>query len=258
MSNSSAQAVASLRARTGVSILECKKALEEAGGDEEKAIEILRSRGQAQAVKKADRDQSEGAVFIKEGNGKAALVHLKCETDFVARNEDFQKIGNELADILLSEGQAGFDSVANDKVTAAVQALGENISLGETFLAEGETIGTYVHNNNKIGVIITMKGGDATLAKDAAMHAAAMNPLYVNPEDVTDEDVQREKGIWKEQLSKEGKPAEIVEKIMAGKEKKFREENALLTQEFVKDPSKKVADHLQGASVTDYIRVSIS
>lgn len=257
MSNSPAQAVASLRARTGVSIMECKKALEEAGGDEEKAIEILRSKGQAQAVKKAGRDQSEGSIFIKDDGSKAAVLHLLCETDFVARNDDFQALGNELVELLFTEGQAAFDAVIEQKMTDAVQQLGENISLGETHIINEGTIGAYLHSNSKIGVVVSLDGGDAELAKDVAMHAAAMSPLYVSPEEVTDEEVAKEKEIWKEQLASEGKPVEIMEKIMEGKEKKFREENALLTQEFVKDPSKTVQGHLNGASVKTYVRVAV-
>jgi len=258
MSSVSAQAVSSLRSRTGVSILECKKALDEADGDEEKAIDILRASGQATAVKKASREQKEGALFIATGDGKAAMLQLNCETDFVALNDDFKKLGQELAEKLLAEGTDRFVDAVADKVNQAVQQLGENISLGEIHIVEGEKIGAYVHSNNKIAVLVTLEGGDAETAKDAAMHAAAMNPLYVSPEDVSSEDVEKERLIWKEQLSQEGKPEEIMEKIMLGKEKKFREENALITQDFVKDPSKTVGDHLAGAKVVNYVRVEIS
>lgn len=253
----SAKAVASLRARTGVSILQCKKALEEAGGDEEKAIEILRKSGAAQAAKKADREQREGSVFTATSNGKAALVLLQCETDFVARDSGFQELGQKLADTLLSGGVDAAQKIADAEVPAAVQKLGENISVGEMKLVESAVAGVYVHSNGKIGVVIGMNGGSIDLARDIAMHAAAMSPLYTKPEQVSEAEVLKEKEIWKEQLAKEGKPADIMEKIMLGKEKKFREENALMTQPFVKDPSKLVKDLLGGSDIVEYIRLSI-
>jgi len=257
MADISASAVSSLRKRTGVSILECKKALEEAGGDEEKSIEILRMKGKAQVVKKAEREQREGAIFLAQEGNKAALVTLHCETDFVARNEDFQKFGQEFADHLLANGEDAFKAHAEEVMPDVVQKLGENISLGEIKVEEAPLLGCYVHNNHKIGVMIGLDTGEEEVARDVAMHAAAMNPLYTSPEDVTDEDIEKEKVIWKEQLKSEGKPEEIMEKIMMGKEKKFREENALLTQEFVKEPKKKVKDHLGGANVVVYVRMAI-
>lgn len=252
-----ASAVASLRARTGVSILECKKALEEANGDEEKAIEMLRKRGAAQAAKKADRDQYEGSVFVHQEAGKAGLLFLRCETDFVARDENFVAMGEELARVLCNEGDAAAKAVAEEKLPAAVQKLGENISIGEMHQVTGDILGNYVHTNGKIAVIIGLEGGTEEMARDVAMHAAAMNPLFISPEEVAAEDVEKEKAIWTEQLAQEGKPAEIMAKIMGGKEKKFREENALTTQEFVKDPGKTVQEYLGDVKVTNYIRVSV-
>jgi len=252
-----ASLVASLRSRTGVSILECQKALEEAGGDEEKAIELLRKRGAAQAVKKAAREQSEGLIFIAQEEGKVALVLLRCETDFVARNEDFQALGNELAALALSDGEEAVRN-ANDKITAAVQQLGENITLGDVNVIEGETLGTYVHTNSKIGVVVSLNGGTTELAKEVAMHTAAMNPSFVTPDDVPADTIEKEKGMWKEQLKKDGKPDEIIEKIILGKEKKFREESALTTQPFVKNPEQTIGQLLGDASVTSYMRMSVA
>ena len=256
MSDIPASAVASLRARTGVSILECKKALEESGGNEEQAIEILRKRGAAQAVKKAARDQSEGLVFCAAEGGQVALVQLKCETDFVARNEDFQALGQELAQLALREG-ADAGKGASEQIAAAVQKLGENISIGDVAVVEGGTVGYYLHTNGKIGVAIALNGGSPEIAKDVAMHAAAMNPAYVSPEDVPAEAVAKEKEIWTEQLAKEGKPAQIVEKIMLGKEKKFREENALIKQAFVKNPEQTISQYLGDATIARYVRISV-
>lgn len=258
MSPVTASAVQSLRARTGVSILACKEALEEAGGNEEKAIEILRKRGISQAVKKAARDQNEGIVFLKDDGKTAALVLLRCETDFVARDSVIQSAGKDLVDTLLVKGTAAAEELSKKIVPELVQKLGENISAGEAHRIEAPVLGTYLHSNAKIGVIIGLEGGTVEQARDAAMHAAAMNPLYVSPEEVAGDIVEKEKEIWREQLAKEGKPAAIVEKIMLGKEKKFREENALLTQPFVKDSSKTVGAYLGKAKVTAYIRVSVS
>ena len=258
MSPVAASDVAALRARTGVGILDAKNALEEAKGDQELAIEILRKRGKAQAVKKADRVQTEGAIFIATDGKKAALVQIRCETDFVGRSEVFLKFGQDLADVLLKKGKAAFDAFAAEKVPAAVLELGENISLGDIKEASAAVLGTYVHSNRKIGVIVGLTAGTKEQACDAAMHAAAMNPLYVRPEEVTGDSVSKEKEIWKEQMKNDKKPPEILEKIMLGKEKKFREENALLTQPFAKDPSQTVGKMLGGADVTEYVRVSFS
>ncbi len=257
MTNISAEAVAQLRARTGVGILAVRQALEDAGGDQEKAIELLRKRGIAQAVKKADRDQGEGAIFIADSKDKAALVVVKCETDFVGRSDAFVSVGQALADALLSGGVAALKAKADASIPEAVQKLGENISLGESLQVSAPVIGTYVHSNRKIGVIIGADAGDVTKAKDVAMHAAAMNPLYVTPEEIPADVVNKEREIWKEQMAKDSKkPQEILDKIMMGKEKKFREENALLKQNFVKDPSQTVEKYL-GAKVTGYHRIAI-
>jgi elongation factor Ts len=176
--------VAKLRARTGSGILDAKNALEEAQGNEELAIEILRKKGKAQAVKKADRAQSEGGIFIATDGKKAALVQVKCETDFVGRSEVFLKFGQGLADTLLSKGKAAFDAYAAEKVPAAVLELGENISLGDVKEIAAPVLGTYVHSNRKIGVVVGLDSGTVEQAADVAMHGAAMNPSYVRPSDV--------------------------------------------------------------------------
>ncbi len=252
-----AAAVQSLRARTGVPMLACKEALEEAGGDEEKAIELLRKRGIAQAAKKAARDQTEGLIFLAETEGKVALLLLKCETDFVARADTFKKVGQEIVETLLAKGEEAAKALAAEKTPAAVQELGENISVGEMLVASASVLGTYLHSNSKIAVVVGMDGGTREAARDAAMHAAAMNPLYTSPDQVTDADIAKEREIWREQLAKEGKPEAMFDKIMLGKEKKFREESALLTQPFVKDPSKSVGQYLGEAKVNTYLRLAI-
>ncbi len=258
MSPISASDVAALRARTGVGILDAKNALEEAKGDPDLAIDILRKKGKAQAVKKADREQTEGAIFIASDGKKAALVQVRCETDFVGRSEVFLKFGQSLADTLLAKGKTGFDAFAAEKVPAAVLELGENIGIADTKEVSAPVVGFYVHSNRKIGVVVGISAGTKEQATDAAMHAAAMNPLYVRPEEVTPESVAKEKEIWKDQMKNEKKPAEILEKIMLGKDRKFREENALLTQPFAKDPSQTVAKMLGSADVVSYVRVSFA
>lgn len=254
----SATAIASLRARTGVSISACKEALEEAGGDEEKAIELLRKRGLSQAAKKAAREQAEGLAFIAEDASKIAIALLRCETDFVARDENFQSTGNAIVDVLLKDGADAAKAKADVLIPELVQKLGENITLGELHVVEGATLGAYLHSNAKIAVAVALNGGSKEHARDVAMHAAALAPRVISPDEVTQDLIDAEKGIWKEQLSKEGKPEAMWDKIMMGKEKKFREESALTKQAFVKDPSKTVEQYLGDASVMKYVRVSVA
>jgi len=258
MSTISAAAVSSLRARTGVSILACKEALEEANGDEEKAIELLRKRGLAQAAKKAERDQKEGLVFMKQEGSKAGAVLLRCETDFVARDDNFQAAGNAIVHALVTDGEEAAKKVADEKIPELVQKLGENITVGEMHLFDSPILGNYLHSNAKVGVMISLEDGTVDMARDVAMHAAAFSPSFISPSEVSDEAVAKEKEIWAAQLSKEGKPAEIQEKIMMGKEKKFREESSLHTQPFAKDPSKTVEQFLGGPKVKKYVRVSVA
>lgn len=253
----SAQQVAELRRRTGVSMMAVKQALEEANGNEEKAIEILRKKGETDRVKKSSREATEGAIFSAQSQGKAALLLLGCETDFVARNEDFCTLGKKLAETLLAKGADAVKGEAEKLLPSMIQKLGENLSVVEMNAVAAPVIGIYVHSNSKIGVIVGLDQGTTELARDTAMHAAAMNPKVVSPSDVAAEAVEKEKEIWREQLKKEGKPEAIWDKIMMGKEKKFREELALLTQPFAKDQSKKVEQVLGGAKVTAYIRLSV-
>ncbi len=252
-----ARQVASLRARTGVGMMAVKKALEEANGDEEKAIEILKKRGETQAVKKAGREQSEGGIFIESDGGKAAIVFVGSETDFVARGDDFQAAGTELAKMTLEQGVDAVKKHCETFIPELVNKLGENVSLADAQVVEGATLGSYVHSNGKIGVVIGLEGGDETKARDVAMHAAAMAPEVITPEEVSADAVEKEKEVWKAQLKEEGKPENIWDKIMMGKEKKFREESALMKQEFVKDPSMTIEKYLEGAKVTKYVRLAV-
>lgn len=253
----SASAIQSLRSRTGVSISAVKEALEEAGGDEEKAIEILRKRGIAQAAKKAERAQAEGLVFQKEEGNKCAMYILRCETDFVARDENFGRTGQQIVDTLFDSGMDAAKEKAAQLVPELVQKLGENITAEDMHVVEAPVLGSYLHSNHKIGVIIGLEGADKEVARDLAMHAAALNPRYVHPEEVGVDILEKEKEIWREQMKKEGKPEAMWDKIMMGKEKKFREENAIVKQSFVKDPSKTVEQHLGAGKITTYVRISV-
>lgn len=238
-----------LRETTGVSMMACKTALEETNGDFEKAIDLLRKKGEAKASDRAARSTAQGAVVVKSDGKKTAMVQLQCETDFVARGEDFLALVSKLADKLL-KGEIKVSDRDVPEVKDAMLKLGENVQIGNMCLVEGGNVGDYVHSNKKIGVLVSLEGGTKELARDIAMHVAATNPRVLSPEQVEQALIDREKSIWSEQLKNEGKPAEIIEKIMLGKEKKFREENALLKQAFVKDSEKMIEDLLKAGSAT--------
>lgn len=237
-------------------MMACKKALVEAGGDMEKAIDNLRKAGIEKADKKAERSTSEGAVAVA---GRTA-VSLRCETDFVARNEDFLALLNTLVTTADAKGAQAAQEQFETERAALITKLGENITFGEAVtVASGSTVGSYVHSNRKLAAIVTLEGGDSETARDIAMHVVANSPQVVSPAEIPNDLVAKEKEIWAEQLKKEGKPAEIIEKIMLGKEKKFREENALIKQPFVKDAEKTVEQVLaqSGATVTGFVRVAV-
>jgi len=251
-----AKQVMELREKTGVGMMAVKKALVEADGNEEKAIDILRKRGEAKSVDKADRAAGEGAIGMKIEGGKGCMAVVRCETDFVARNDDFKALVQEITDRYFEKGE-GAQEENEAQIQEAVNTLGENIQLGGHQIVESSIVGGYVHTNGKIGVLIGLDGGDAEKAKDVAMHAAAMNPMVVSPDEVTEELVAKEKEIWTEQLKNEGKPENIMENILKGKEKKFREEGALMSQPFVKDSSMSVGEYLGDGKVAEYMRLAI-
>ncbi len=256
MADISAKMVMDLRNKMGISMMACKKALVEAEGDMEKAVDILRKSGAAKAGKKSDRTTSEGAVAA---SGRGA-VSLKCETDFVARNEDFLKILQELAEEINKNGEEAAQDLFEAKKTELITQLGENISFGEgKLISGGDQVGSYIHSNNKIVSIVALTGGSEELARDIAMHVAANAPQVIAPEDISDELVAKEKEIWAQQLKNEGKPEQIIDKIMMGKEKKFREEGALLKQDFVKNPEVTIEQLLSqaGAEIESFVRIDI-
>ena len=251
-----ASQVNALRQRTGVSMMACKKALEEANGDEEKAIEILRKKGEAKAATKADRETKEGIIITKIDGNKAVIVTQYCETDFVAKNEEFVSIAEKAADNAISKGMDAAKEQADSDLKELFTKLGENMSI-EIDILEGEGLAEYVHTNGKVGTIINLSTADGEKAKAVAMHITAMNPLVISPEEVSEDLVIKEREIWTEQLKNEGKPAEIIDKIMAGKESKFRAEAALLKQTFVMDGEKTVEQYLEDNTVTAFVRKAI-
>ena len=229
--------IAQLRSQTGAGMVDCKNALEEAGGDLEKAIEILRKKGEIKAEKKSDRATSEGLIALAKEGDKVAYVSLNCETDFVARNEDFIKATNDFSKKLLaSENIEEFKTWAEENIKKElVVKIGENMQLGDFGVLEGKVIGSYVHSNKKVAGLVVLSGGSQELADDIAMQITAMSPKYIKPEDISAEVLEKEKEIYREQLKKEGKPDEIIEKILEGKLAKFYEEVCLLKQSFIKD-----------------------
>ncbi len=234
-----------LRDKTGVSITACKKALEEAGGDQDKALELLRKKGEAKAASRQDRSTSEGVVAFSQSGDKTVLVKVLCETDFVAKNQDFIDAANGLAALLL---ERGIDADLSAEVADLSLKMGEKLVLANPTLVQGNVIGVYVHSNHKLGAAVELEGATADLAKQVAMHVTASNPSTLNPQDVPQELIDKEYVIWNDEMQKSGKPKEIWDKILTGKETKFRKGLALSTQDFVIDPSVDVATFLKNNS----------
>ena len=259
--------VKELRERTGAGMLDCKKALVETDGDIELAIENMRKSGQAKAAKKAGRIAAEGVILTKVEAGKATMLEVNCETDFVARDEGFLAFGNKLLDVAFEKGLNDIEAlnaseieggVASDVRDALVAKIGENISPRRVLTVEGDNLGAYVHGG-RIGVVAILTGGEEDLAKDVAMHVAASSPQFVKPEQVPAEVVEKEKAIQIEIAMQSGKPAEIAEKMVVGRMKKFTGEISLTGQPFVKDPSVSVGELLKSnnADVVNFVRFEV-
>ena len=263
MAKITAEMVKALREQTQQGMMECKKALQEAGGDMEAAKDVLRKKGLATAEKKAGRATTEGLIAIaRSADGRsAAMVEAQCETDFCARNDEFKSMVTAVAQLA---GAAGRDGPVEqtEQIAAAVQAClaktGENMSYARGVKLSAPTIGTYLHHNKKVGVLVGIEGdiGDQTLA-DLCMHVAFADPMGVTTDDIPAELVEKEKRFALEQAIESGKPKEIAEKIVAGKLRKFLAGRALLEQAFVRDDKKKVKDVLGGAKVTAFARFAI-
>ena len=256
-----ASMVKELRERTGLGMMDCKKALVAAEGDIELAIDNLRKSGQAKAAKKAGRTAAEGAVLAVSSadNKMALLLEVNSETDFVARDDNFKSFVSLVANRALETKETNIEALmalpaeegGDASLEAArlelVQKIGENIQVRRAKLIEAEGVaGSYIHGG-RIGVVVAMKGGNVELSKDVAMHVAASNPLVVNPADVSEDVLNREKEIYTAQARESGKPEEIIEKMIVGRVKKYLAEVSLVEQAFVKDPDTKVGKLAKGA-----------
>ncbi|WP_394153469.1 translation elongation factor Ts [Vibrio maritimus] len=251
--------VKELRDRTGAGMMECKKALVETNGDIEVAIENMRKSGAAKAAKKAGNIAAEGAIIIKEENGVAALLEVNCQTDFVAKDANFTAFAEKVAADALATKATAEELVAKfeeERVTL-VAKIGENINIRRVQYVEGAAIAAYRHGE-KIGVVVAGEG-DAETLKHVAMHVAASRPEFVNPEDVPADVVEKEKAVQVEIAMNEGKPAEIAEKMVVGRMKKFTGEISLTGQPFVMEPKKSVGEILKerGASVATFVRLEV-
>ena len=240
--------VAKLRSLTGAGMMDCKKAMDEAEGDMEKAGEILRKKGIIKAAKRTDKIAAEGATMVKASGNIAVVAEVNSETDFVAQNEDFKKLANELADNLLENKPATMEEAMSpaviEKVNNFTAKIGEKIVLRRFAVVEksdSDVFGSYSHLGGKISVLILLKNStDSALAGDIAMHAAAANPKYISRDEVPSEIVDKEKEIYTEQLKQQGKPEAAIANILKGKLDKFYSEICLLEQPFIKDEAKTI------------------
>ncbi|MAC93962.1 MAG: elongation factor Ts [Flavobacteriales bacterium] len=275
MANITAAEVNKLRKQTGAGMMDCKKALVEAEGDFDKAIEILRKKGQKVAEKRSDRDANEGVVISgTKDNQFAAMIMLNCETDFVAKNEEFVGVAKQILEVALSERPASTEELKglkfddsmtiSEKITEQVGKIGEKIDLTEYTTVNGEYSFAYNHPGNSTAAIVALnQSGDAVAdaAKNVAMQIAAMNPVALDESSVSDEIKARELEIGREQALKEGKPEQIIDKIAEGKLQKYYKENTLLNQQYFVDNKMSVSEYLKSVSkdltVTDFKRSSL-
>ena len=248
--------VQKLRKATGAGMMDCKKALQEADGDFDKAVDFIRKKGQAIANKRADREASEGYVQAKVEGGFGAMISLNCETDFVAKNEDFIKFSVSILDLAMAEKPADLEALTNlpmgeksvaDTITEQSGMIGEKLELGYYDFLEAEKIQAYNHFGNNLATLVGFNKADVEeqVAKDVAMQIAAMSPVAVGEEDVPAEVIAKEKEIGREKALQEGKPENIVDRIAEGMVKKFLKENTLLNQDFTKDSKKTVGQYIQ-------------
>lgn len=263
----SAKMVKELRDRTGLGMMECKKALEESNGDVEVAIDNLRKSGQAKAAKKAGNIAADGAIIIAQGD-KAFLLEVNCQTDFVAKDDSFTAFAEKVANLALennvtdvaaiSELPYGDGQTVEEARVSLVQKIGENIQIRRVETLEGSNIASYRHGL-RIGVVVSYEGGDADTGKNLAMHIAAFNPVAVDDEDVAADLLAREKDIIEAKARESGKPDNIVEKMIEGGLRKYLEEVTLLRQPYVMDNEKKVGDVLksEGVKVLGFKRLEV-
>ena len=263
MATISAKEVMALRESTGAGMMDCKKVLTEAEGDPKKALELLRERGLSKAGKRAGRETSEGAIAVAVSGGIGAIIELGCETDFVAKTDDFQALAQAVADTVQANGSVASsedalalamgDGTVSDTITATAAKVGENVILKRVNQVSADgMVGSYIHAGGKLGVMVAIEGGNseevAAAARDLAMHVAAIDPtpIAVDREGVSADLVESEKDILRKQALQSGKPENIVEKIVEGRINKFYSENCLVEQPFVKDPDTTVGKLLSG------------
>lgn len=275
MANISSADVAKLRRVTLAGMMDCKKALEEANGDFDKAIEIIRKKGQAVANKRSDREATEGVVLSKvSSNGKlGAMIVLNSETDFVAKNADFIALANKILDLALAKSPASLDELkaltleggkVGDKVVEYIGIIGEKLDLSYFDKVEADHVQAYIHPGNKLAVLagFNKAGVDVQVYKDVAMQIAAMNPVALDKDSVPQRVIDQELEIGREQARRDGKPEEMIDKIAQGKLTKFYKESTLLNQDFIKDNKMTIKQYLQSAAkdltVTDFKRYSLN
>jgi len=268
----SASLVKELRERTGAGMMECKKALQETGGNLDAAVEAVRKSGAAKAEKKAGRIAAEGVILIRQNAklNRAVIVEVNCETDFVAKDANINAFANRVADLIESKQPDNLEALRNLTTGAGhtleterlelVAKIGENVSIRrfEAISFTGDNIGAYLHGA-RIGVLVDMDGGDPELARDIAMHIAASRPVCVDESGIPAGMLTQEREIYRAQAADSGKPAAIIDKMIAGKVRKFINENTLLGQPFVKDPDQSVANVLQtnSARVLTFARYEV-
>ncbi|WP_430785881.1 translation elongation factor Ts [Virgibacillus flavescens] len=269
-----AQMVKELREKTGAGMMDCKKALTETDGNMENAIDYLREKGVAKAAKKSDRIAAEGLTHVEVDNNTAVLIEVNCETDFVTKNDQFKTLLTKLSNHILTSKPSSVEEVLQQDmdgegntvetyINSVVAKIGEKISLRRFVVltkSDNDSFGSYLHMGGRIGVLTLLEGTtDEQVAKDVAMHVAAANPLHVSRDAVSEDEVNREREVLKTQALNEGKPENIVEKMVEGRLGKFFEEICLLEQSFVKDPDQKVKKYVsdKGATVKSFVRYEV-
>jgi len=273
MATITAQLVKELREKTGAGMMDCKKALVQTDGDIDAAIDFLREKGLSSSAKKADRVAAEGTSYILAEGNEAIILEVNAETDFVAKNDKFQVLVSELASQILAAKPQSVEEaleVTNaegvkiaDQISTAIATIGEKITLRRFEIktkTDNDAFGSYLHMGGKIGVLVTLEGStDEDAAKDVAMHIAAINPKYVSRDEVSQEEVERERKVLTEQALNEGKPENIVAKMVEGRLGKYFEEICLLDQAFVKNGDQKVRDFVKstGGNVSSFVRYAV-
>jgi len=269
----SAKLVKELREKTGAGMMDCKKALTETDGDIDQAIDYLREKGIAKADKKSDRIAAEGLVHVEEKGNEAAIVEINSETDFVARNEGFQELVKEVAIQVLDTKAETVEALlettlpngktVDQRIKEAISTIGEKLSVRRFEVrtkTDNDAFGSYLHMGGRIGVLTVVEGStDSEAAKDVAMHIAAINPKYVSSEQVSEDEISHEREVLKQQALNEGKPENIVEKMVEGRLRKYLQEICAVDQNFVKDPDQTVEAFLKskGGKLVDFVRFEV-